>query len=214
VPDISAAAHAVPQAVRHLHRRQEEASMTLPANPGLESRIDRIESTLAIQQLPIRYALAVDGRDIDAWLGLFVPDVDCGRHGRGRDALRGTIEPELRRFYRSIHLICGHHIEFDDEDHAHGHVYCRAEHEDGEKWIVMAICYVDQYARRDGAWYFVRRREQHWYAMDALDRPGVPFQRWAGHDVPPKLPAAFPTWATFWQQSAPADVARLTGEAT
>ena len=42
----------------------------------LLARIDRIESTLAIQQLPIRYALAVDGRDIDAWLALFVDDVD------------------------------------------------------------------------------------------------------------------------------------------
>jgi len=156
------------------------------------------------------------GRPADAWIGLFVPDVDCGRHGRGREALRGTIEPELRRFYRSVHFIGGHHIEFDDQNHAHGHghVYCRAEHEDCSKWIVMAICYFDQYARHDGAWYFVRRREQHWCAVDALDRPGVPFQRWPGHGTPPKLPAAFPTWATFWQRSDPPDIARLTQEAT
>jgi hypothetical protein len=84
----------------------------------LLSRIDRIESMLAIQQLPIRYALAVDGRDIDAWIGLFVEDVDCGPAGKGREALRTTIEQPLTTFYRSIHLICGHQLEFTDADHA------------------------------------------------------------------------------------------------
>ena len=55
---------------------------------SIEERVDRVESQLAIQQLPIRYALAVDGRDLDAWVGCFRPDVDMGRHGRGRDVLR------------------------------------------------------------------------------------------------------------------------------
>lgn len=45
---------------------------------SLEDRIDRIESHLAIQQLPIRYALAVDARDLDAWAGCFRPDVEMG----------------------------------------------------------------------------------------------------------------------------------------
>jgi hypothetical protein len=188
--------------------------MTNQPDQNLAARLDRIESTLAIQQLPIRYALAVDGRDIETWLSLFVPDVDCGRHGTGREALRATIEPALRGFYRSIHFICGHHIEFTDADRAHGHAYCRAEHEDGAQWIVMAICYFDDYARRDGTWYFVRRRERHWYAADALDRPSPPFQRWPGHDIVPKLPAAFPTWATFWQPTDQAEIARLTAEPT
>ena len=43
------------------------------------ARLARVEAYQAIQQLPIRYALAVDGRDIDAWVGLFVPDVDMDR---------------------------------------------------------------------------------------------------------------------------------------
>src|SRR5271165_2153812 len=164
---------------------------------GLLARIDRIESTLAIQQLPIRYALAVDGRDIDAWISLFVEDVDCGRYGNGREALRATIEQPLTTFYRSIHQICGHRIAFVDADHATGQVYCRAEHEDRGKWVVMAICYFDDYARRGGEWQFVRRRERHWYSADVLDRPSAPFQRWEGHDAPPKLPGAFPTWGAF-----------------
>jgi hypothetical protein len=177
----------------------------------LAARIDRIESQLAIQQLPIRYALAVDGRDIDTWVALFVPDVDCGKAGRGREALRAVIEPAVRTFYRSIHQICGHAVDFIDTDHATGRVYCRAEHEDRGGWYVMAICYFDDYERRDGDWLFTRRRERHWYAADVLDRPTAPFLGWPGHErSAPRLPAAFPTWSGFWQSVPEEHVAALT----
>jgi SnoaL-like protein len=167
----------------------------------LAIRIDRVESYQAIQQLAIRYALAVDGRDVDAWVNLFEPDVDMGHHGRGRDVLRAFIEPQLRWFYRSIHLICGHRIELvDDDSHrARGAVYCRAEHEVGDRWVVMAICYLDDYRRVEGEWYFSRRKEQHWYAADVNERPqAVVFDSWHTSPGPPPLPHAFPEWASFW----------------
>ena len=137
-------------------------------NPGLAERVERIEAQLAIQQLPIRYAMAVDARDIDAWVNCFRPDVNMGRHGIGRDVLRRYIEPQVRRFYRSVHQICGHRVELVAPDWATGAVYCRAEHEVGDQWIVMAICYFDEYARVDGEWFFSRRRERHWYAADVI----------------------------------------------
>lgn len=177
----------------------------------LAARIDRIEAQLAIQQLPIRYALAIDGRDIDTWVSLFVSDVDCGKAGRGREALRAVIEPAVRTFYRSIHQVCGHAVDFVDADHATGRVYCRAEHEDCGGWYVMAICYFDDYERRDGDWLFTRRRERHWYAADLLERPTAPFLGWPGHERSvPRLPAAFPTWSRFWQDVPAEQVAALT----
>ncbi|MEA1652881.1 nuclear transport factor 2 family protein [Nitrospirillum sp. BR 11164] len=175
-------------------------------------RLDRLESLAAIQQLPVRYALAVDGRDLDAWVGLFVNDVDCGRHGKGRPVLRGIIEPQLRTFYRSIHLICGHRVDFADADHATGAVYCRAEHEDAGRWVIMAIIYFDDYARRDGRWFFTRRREKHWYCADWSARPTAPFQDWPNHDLPPRLPADFPQWRDFWAGGDVANVTQLTEE--
>lgn len=173
-------------------------------------RVDRIESHLAIQQLPIRYAFAVDARDIDSWVSLFIEDVNCGKAGKGREALRGMITPALTTFYRSIHAICGHRIEFVDDNHATGQVYCRAEHEDRGQWIVMGICYFDEYERREGQWFFTRRRERHWYSVDATERPGVPFQRWPGHEQEPTLPGAFPTWIPFWNAVNADDIAQLT----
>jgi hypothetical protein len=51
-------------------------------------RLDRIESSLAICQLPSRYAMALDARDLDTLVALFVDDVDAGAQGRGREALQ------------------------------------------------------------------------------------------------------------------------------
>ena len=179
------------------------------SDPGLAERVERIEAYLAIQQLPVRYAMAVDARDIDAWVNCFRPDVDMGSRGVGRDALRRYIEPMVRRFYRSVHLICGHRIELVSPDRATGAVYCRAEHEVGDQWIVMAICYFDEYARLDGEWFFSRRRERHWYAADVTRTPqSVRFAGWAGSSQP-VLPGEFGSWTGFWGDDS--RVATLTG---
>jgi hypothetical protein len=170
----------------------------------VQARLDRIESILAIQQLPMRYALAVDGRDIDGYVDLFIADVNCGKYGIGRVALRQFIELALRNFYRSQHFLCGHQIEFKDADHATGKVYCRAEHEDGLNWVVMAICYFDTYVRREGVWFFARRQEKHWYASDMLSRPlGPHFTQWSGQPEisEPALPGDFPNWRNFWERA-------------
>ena len=180
----------------------------------LEERLERVEAQLAIQQLAVRYAVAVDARDLDAYVNLFTPDVDCRTHGKGREALRRFIDPAVRTFYRSVHQICGHIIELIDADHAKGTVYCRAENEAGDKWVVMAICYFDTYERRDGCWYFARRSGRHWYSSDVLERPGDPqFQNWpAWQDHKPALPHQFPSWKRFWERSDPAELGRLTSK--
>ena len=159
--------------------------MTTSDDPGLE-RLDRVESQLAIGQLPIRYALAVDTRDVDAWLDLFVPDVQVGRDHFGREALRAYIEPALQGFYRSMHQICGHHIELVDRDNARGAVYC--------------------YRRVEGEWLFVRRKERHWYSADVNERPqDVGFHGWPEGSAPPRLPAELEAWASFWTRLGGAD---------
>jgi uncharacterized protein (TIGR02246 family) len=165
----------------------------------LLDRITRIEDRLEIGQLPIRYALAVDSRDIDSWIAMFVPDVRVGQHRRGREALREFISPLVRSFYRSIHQIVGHRVELLGPDAARGHVYCRAEHEVGDRWIVMAIRYDDDYRKVDGQWLFARRKEHHWYAADVTERPqSVTFDSWGASPAPPALPQLDKTWGTFW----------------
>ncbi len=48
-----------------------------------------------IRQLAARYAVAVDSRDLDALVGLFVDDVRVGRSAVGRDALRASFRESL-----------------------------------------------------------------------------------------------------------------------
>ncbi|MEU7550899.1 nuclear transport factor 2 family protein [Streptomyces sp. NPDC044571] len=171
-------------------------------SPETERRLAAVEAQLAIQQLAFRYAIAVDSRDLDAWADCFRPDVDLGRAGAGRDALKRHIEPLLRTFGRSVHHVTGHRIELRGDAEATGTVYCRAEHEVDDRWIVMAICYADEYVRLDGEWFLSRRRERHWYAADVADRPqAVDFADWAPAGRP-ALPEAFPTWGAFWGDGA------------
>lgn len=166
----------------------------------LAARVAAIEARLEIGQLPIRYALAVDGRDVDTWVRLFVPDVRVTREATGREALREHISEQLTWFYRSVHQICGHRVELDSPDSARGSVYCRAEHEVGDRWVVMAICYFDEYRRVDGEWLFQSRRERHWYAADVAEHPqAVDFDSWPVSGLRPALPAAFPAWDEFWR---------------
>lgn len=177
---------------------------------ALLSRLARIEAHQRIAQLPIRYAIAVDSRDIDTWVGLFVADVEMGRLGAGRDALRAYIEPQVRQFYRSIHQICGHQIDLgpDDPDGvgpstATGSVYCRAEHEVDDRWVVLAIRYDDVYRRDGDEWFFERRREHHWYAADVNEQPqAVDFDSWGTSGRDPALPGLDPSWLRFWGDAA------------
>src|SRR5688500_11496414 len=105
------------------------------ADEELAERLEWIESLQDSGQQPPRFAAAVDARDLDGLVGLFVDDVRCGRWGDGRPALKAFFDSVLRGFYRSIHQVCGHVIDLVDADHATGKVYCRAEHEDSGLWV-------------------------------------------------------------------------------
>ena len=64
--------------------------------PTLEQRIDRLESLDQIRQLPAKYALALDMRDMDAMVSLFPADVRVGKQASGREALRAYMDTTLR----------------------------------------------------------------------------------------------------------------------
>jgi hypothetical protein len=168
-------------------------------------RLARVEARLQIDQLPIRYALAVDQRNLDELVHLFVPDVSAGRRGTGRNALREWYQEVLGGFYRSVHQICGHRVVLAPlggpgaADTAAGQVYCRAEHEVRDRWIVMAIRYDDVYRRVGEQWLFERRREYHWYKADVTERPPeVDFEGWREAPGAPGLPHHDPSWSSYW----------------
>jgi len=167
-----------------------------------DERLDRVESLAEIQQLPARYALALDSRDMDALVSLFVPDVRVGPDERGRDALKVWFTEAMKRPHVSVHFVGNHIVDFDDADHAHGIVYCHDELERPESgaWELGKLQYWDDYARVDGEWCFARRRFHRWYLVDALTRPAHGAGVNDGSDplAARQLPEAFDTWARFW----------------
>ena len=170
-------------------------------------RLDRLDAFVQIGQLASRYAFAVDSRDFDALALLYLDDP-----GR-RETVKAHFTGRLRQFYRTIHQVCGHQIDLVDADHARGRVYTRAEHEQGQAWIVMAVCYFDDYERRDGTWYFARRELHQLHVTSLEDRPRAPFTPppWAPERQ--RVPEAWgPSWQDFWAEVPAEKIARLTDD--
>ena len=168
----------------------------------VERRLQRLEAYEEIKQLASRYALALDSRDVQAMVSLFVDDVEVGRDKKGREALAAFFDPVLRPYKTTFHFIGNHVIDFVDDDHATGVVYCRPEHEVGDLWIVMPMQYWDRYERRDGKWYFRSRRVMVFYAADVLESPTQVENRFHFPDNPmihkAELPEKWDTWQEFW----------------
>jgi ketosteroid isomerase-like protein len=182
--------------------------------PGLDDLAATVERLLAyeeIRRLVHRYAVAVDARDLDAIVSLFVDDVRVAPGVSGRDALWASFDEMLARNEYSILHVTTVAIDLDDPPPgdplrtATGVVYCRAEMPDGDGWLVQAIAYHDRYERRDGTWYFHSRDHRLFYGADLLERP---------LDLPPagepeihrgkgSMPQRWDTWRTFRDRHRP-----------
>lgn len=174
----------------------------------IETRIDRLESLDAIRQLPAKYALTLDMRDIDMMVTLFPEDVRVGKDASGRKNLRTYMDRTLRSpFTGTSHHIGGHIIEFDDPDHAHGIVYSKNEHETGDEWVIMQMMYVDDYVRQEDQWFFARRLPLYWYATD-LNKPPVGDKKMRWPDSEPtegNFHKLFPSFAEYWEREGDHD---------
>src|SRR5262245_15542771 len=168
---------------------------------------ERLLATLDIQQLAARYAVYVDARDLDRLVELFVPEVQVGRERSGRAALRADFERQLRATGVSFLQVGNHVVDFEDDDHASGVVYCRAESQAGgresTRWIVQLIQYHDRYERQGGRWLFVRRRHPLVWGADLGQSPlGLPPADWPRRQTGwGTVPASLPSWRRFWGES-------------
>lgn len=170
--------------------------------------MDALEELIArehIKQLAVRYALAVDAKDLDALATLFPEDVNNGRYGPGADGVRRHFDHVLRRFHCSMHMIGNHLIDFDGPERAHGVVYCRANHHvlEPEHWWDMALAYWDTYERHGDSWFFRRRKAAPWYTQPfghPTESPvrSIPEVAEEGSMRGARMPDAFGTVDAFW----------------
>jgi hypothetical protein len=178
-------------------------------SPDLEQRVQRLCDIAEIKDLPLRYALLIDTRNLDGFPDLWaprdtpaeMPDMDGATFaGAGMD-----------RFFRSstasVHFVGNHLIEFDDDDHARGHVYCWAQTDRTSVFVEQNLLYQDTYVRcDDGKWRFGVRRHLLWFGLaHPLHPRQQPPMDWPGGKIDGNasfgrgsLPEGFPTYRTFW----------------
>lgn len=159
-----------------------------------------------IQQLACRYAVYLDARDLDKLVALYVPDVRVAKDAHGHAALRADFDRSLRSVGATFLFVGSHVVDFIDDSHATGIVYCRGEIQDGgpdgTRWIIQAIQYHDSYEKRDGRWLFVRRRHLLVYGAEL----GVSPLTLAPAEWPERqtgrgsVPWSLESWQRFWRE--------------
>jgi hypothetical protein len=173
----------------------------------LEQRIRRLEALEALRDLVARHALAEDERDLDALVDLYASGAVTPEGAVGRDAVRDWFDRVLRQVGVTVHLVGAQLFELHGEDRATGRVQCRAEHEDGELWIVATLEHHDEYRVEDGAWRLERRVTHCYYAGDLREHPLRVPDRFHFPGAPAGLRADLPetreSWQRFWGDTSP-----------
>lgn len=163
--------------------------------------VERLLAYEEIRQLVSRYALAMDGRDLDALVGLFVEDYRHWNGETGRAPLRAEFEQAFSAEGASVTFAVNgtHAIDLVDADHATGTLYCIAELGDATQWIRQTVVYQDVYERRDGRWHFTSRDHQLVYGVQLPYRPlDQPPANWPQGIVGRgTMPYAWESWRAF-----------------
>lgn len=168
--------------------------------------LERLLAITDIQQLAYRYAVYLDARELDKLVALYLPDVRVTRELSGHAALRADFDRSLRAVGATFLHVGNHVIDFVDDTHATGIVYCRGEIQDGgpesSRWIIHAIQYHDSYERRDGRWLFARRKHLLVYGAEL----GVNPLTLAPAEWPKRqtgrgsVPWSLASWKQFWER--------------
>jgi hypothetical protein len=131
------------------------------------SEINMVADRLELRRLVDLYAKAVDTRDSEAYVALFLPtgqfvmqrsDGDVVWDGPTQIIQNAVTFSEPAPFARTFHFVANHLCEITG-DTGTGETYCLAHHLalDGARMLVTHMIYRDEYARTDDGWKFARR---------------------------------------------------------
>ena len=174
------------------HLRDDRATRTSSGSSRYEE----------IRQLVARYAVAVDSRDLDALVALFVDDVQVGSRAARSCGAQGVLRPLAARRRDHDPQRRDALIDFDDDDHAtRRRVLPRRDPGRRHAGSCRRSSTATRYERRDGHWYFVRRQHLLWYGREVGTSPiGLPPANWPEHHTGTgELPDAWPSWRAFWE---------------
>lgn len=145
---------------------------------SIEDRLYAVESKLEIQELAVRYGLAVDDRDVEAILGLFARDsvlkTMAGRvKGHGVDQVVDYFVTHFADLGPTNHFVNGHVIRLEAEGVASGTLLSHAEIIRDGRPMVTAMRYLDRYVREQGTWRFQERVQTYMYFCPVEEYPAA-----------------------------------------
>ncbi len=125
---------------------------------------NELADRLAIQDVMVKYATAVDARDLDRQASCFRHDAVVTGFGTepivGRDAFQAYVAQALTRYGKTQHLLGNFEVTITG-DTAHLRTYVQATHslatETGDLIVLWAI-YDDQLVRTDDGWLITEHR--------------------------------------------------------
>lgn len=155
----------------------------------LSARIRRIEDRLAINDLAVRYCVAIDDGDYDGLTEMYTEKATLGETV-GRQEVVDVLRSIRADYGRTIHIPEAHTVSFTDDDHATGLVLSHAELDIAHTTVHTFIRYYDDYERGDdGAWRFANRTLKFAYALPFEEMSesltGVDTVRWPGTPAAP-----------------------------
>lgn len=136
-----------------------------------EQKIQEIEDQTAIRKLVDSYAYCADTRNAQGQMSLFTEDTRFEVYYdpksdtpsqviTNREDLFPVFD-NLNTYDSTMHFN-GQNTVTIANDHATGITYCMAHHltkeEGGQKFMVAAIRYDDQFVKQDGKWLFAERK--------------------------------------------------------
>ena len=172
------------------------------------AKVARLWALQEIKNLPLRYALCIDTRDLDGFADLWAErEEPAGFPDMDRFTFAGGVDRFFRSSTASVHLVANHLVSFQDDAHATGQVYCWAQTDRTSAWIGQMVLYQDRYVRgADATWRFDTRRHLLWWGLPAPVHPREqPPMDWPHGDVHGagsfgrgSLPEGFDTYRAFW----------------
>ena len=133
----------------------------------------------ALRRTAERYALGADRRDKALWREVLAEDVEISGPGfsiKGLEANLGSIDHLAHAFTATRHVVHDMNVTVDG-DTARGETRSTAEHRiaapDGDKLLVWAIRYQDQWRREGDSWKFTARALiVDWEELRNVGNPG------------------------------------------
>jgi len=136
----------------------------------LDTRLDRIESELAIRRLAAEYCHGADKRDLDRFLAVWAPNAvwqvgdDPGHEGR--EAIARVVRAQWATFPQYVHWTTNHAIWIDGDDARGESDVATTVRVDSGRWVRTGATYRDEYRRIDGRWLIARRHATARFDID------------------------------------------------